>query len=158
MHIYPLFLWKYRYFWYWNQTILHWGGMWYGMITEEKLLFFINNHYAEAITLDTVADSLGFSKYYVSRQFKSYMHSNFCDYLNKIRTKAAAEMLRTSDYSITDIAMRAGFQSISSFNRTFKIIYGCSPTKFRNQCMISTYSPAGTWSNAQRETPMAGFP
>jgi hypothetical protein len=38
------------------------------------------------------------------------------------------------------------------------MIYGCSPTKFRNQCMISTYSPAGTWSNVQRETPMAGFP
>jgi AraC-like DNA-binding protein len=114
------------------------------MITEEKILFFINNHYSEAITLETVADSLGFSKYYVSRQFKSCTHCNFCDYLNKVRSKAAAEMLRSSDFSITEIAMRAGFQSIASFNRTFKSIFGCSPTKYRSQYASGPLTPAMT--------------
>lgn len=98
---------------------------------KEEILFFINSHYMDPITLDEVADAVGLSKYYLSRNFKKMTDCSFCEYLNNKRVDAAAEMLTRSDNSVTFIALQAGFQSISSFNRIFKDVKGCSPKQYR---------------------------
>lgn len=98
---------------------------------EERVLYFINAHYMDPISLDDVADSIGISKYYLSRNFKKLTTYSFCDYLNRKRVAAAVEMLLCTDTNITQIAMLSGFQSISSFNRVFHQVMGCSPKEFR---------------------------
>ena len=56
---------------------------------------------------------------------------SFNDYVNTYRFNTASEMLITTDASITEIAYESGFQSIRSFNNTFKKLSGLSPSEYR---------------------------
>ena len=95
------------------------------------LLDFINTHYADDLNLDAVAAMAGFSKYHFVRLFKQYTGYTFCDYITYRRIKVAEEMLDNSTLSITEVALQAGFPSISTFNRIFKQHKSCSPSEYR---------------------------
>ena len=97
-----------------------------------NLLEYIDNHYTEDLTLENTADIIGFSKYHFSRLFKQYTSFTFCDYLKHRRIQAAEMLLEQPEYSITEVALQAGFPSISTFNRIFKEYKNCTPTEFRN--------------------------
>lgn len=73
----------------------------------------------------------GFSKFHFSRLFKQYTSLTFNEYLNHRRLKAAEELLAAPDLSITEIALRSGYASLSTFNRLFKQIKHCTPTEYR---------------------------
>lgn len=94
---------------------------------------YIDTHYMENINLDDIADSIGFSKYHFSRLFKEYTNYTFCAYISQRRIKIAEELLEQPDLSITEVALQAGFPSISTFNRLFKQIKGCSPSEYREK-------------------------
>ncbi|MCQ2519322.1 MAG: AraC family transcriptional regulator [Lachnospiraceae bacterium] len=98
-----------------------------------QTLEYIDSHYMEDISLESVAFQAGFSKFHFSRLFKQYTDYTFCDYLCYRRIKAAEELLAIPDFSITDVAMQAGFSSISTFNRLFKQQKGCSPSEYRSK-------------------------
>ena len=59
------------------------------------------------------------------------MNCTFYDYLIGRRIKASEILLSQHDLSITDVALQAGFSSISTFNRTFKTKKGCTPGEYR---------------------------
>ena len=92
---------------------------------------YIDENFANDITLDDAAAFSGFSKFHFSRLFKEYMNCTFYDYLIGRRIKATEILLTRDDLSITDIALQAGFSSISTFNRTFKLKKGCTPGEYR---------------------------
>lgn len=98
-----------------------------------QALEYIDNHYMEDVSLEDVADQIGFSKYHFSRLFKQYTDYTFCDYLTFRRIKVAEDYLASPDYSITEVAMQAGFSSISTFNRLFKQQKGCTPSEYRSK-------------------------
>lgn len=98
-----------------------------------QALEYIDNHYMEDVTLEDVADQIGFSKYHFSRLFKQYTNYTFCDYLTYRRIKVAEDYLASPDYSVTEVAMQAGFSSISTFNRLFKQQKGCTPSEYRSK-------------------------
>jgi len=58
---------------------------------------------------------------------------NYVRYLNITRVSQAAEQLSNGGKSITQIAMDCGFNSVRSFNRTFKEIMGCTPSDYISQ-------------------------
>lgn len=93
---------------------------------------YINEHISEDLQLETVADVAGFSKFHFSRIFKQYSHMNYYDYLCTQRIKAAESLLFSPSLSITEVALQSGFASLTTFNRTFKKIKGCTPTQYRN--------------------------
>ena len=97
-----------------------------------NLLDYIDTHYTDDLTLEDMADIIGFSKYHFSRLFKQYTNFTFCDYLKHRRIQAAEMLLEQPEYSITEVALQAGFPSISTFNRIFKEYKNCTPTEFRN--------------------------
>ncbi len=102
-------------------------------IEKFNLIFdYINHHYSDTVTLETVADVAGFSKFHFSRLFKQYTNMSFYDYLNQRRVKEAEKLLLDPDLSITEVAMRSGFSSIATFNRVFKGFKECTPTEFKN--------------------------
>ena len=92
---------------------------------------YINQHYAEDLTVDGMAKRLGLSRFYFSRLFKQYSLYTFCGYLTMRRVKAAEQMLAVPGPSITDIAYRCGFGSPSSFSRIFHEQKKCSPSGYR---------------------------
>lgn len=97
-----------------------------------QVLRFIDTHFTEDLTLEQTAAVAGFSKYHFSRLFKQYSGQNFYEYLCFRRIKSAETLLMNPGIPITDVALRSGFSSLSTFNRTFKKIKNCTPTRYRH--------------------------
>lgn len=92
---------------------------------------YLNTHYNENITLDSIAEVAGFSKFHFSRLFKQFTDQSFNDYLNQKRIKESESLLLKPGLSIADIAKMTGFTSMSTFNRVFRSFKGCTPTEFK---------------------------
>ena len=91
---------------------------------------YTDSFFENPITLDSLAEALGYSKYHISRILNSNGVS-FNEMLNARRIKAAETMLRDNNSAVTQIAFNAGFTSITTFNRVFRKIKGCTPSEFR---------------------------
>ena len=95
------------------------------------VLKYIDNNFMYDITLEQLADVAGYSKYHFSRIFKQYNSMSYLQYINARRTKAAELLLLDPGIPITEVAMRSGFKSLTTFNRIFKEIKHCTPTDFK---------------------------
>ena len=95
------------------------------------VLKYIDNNYMYDITLEQLADVAGYSKYHFSRIFKQYNAMSYLQYINARRTKAAELLLLDPSVPNTEVAMRSGFKSLTTFNRIFKEIKHCTPTDFK---------------------------
>lgn len=102
------------------------------------VLDYIDTHYSENITLEEAAGIANFSKFYFTRLFKQYTNQTFYDYLSAKRIRAAEQMLIVPNLPITEISLKSGFSSLSSFNRTFKRLKGCSPSEYRTLYTIGS--------------------
>ena len=92
---------------------------------------YINEHFAEELSLEQMADLAGFSKYHFSRLFKQYTNTTFYRYLNEKRINHAKSLLIDPDISVLDAAIQSGFSSHTAFLRMFRNLTGCTPTRFR---------------------------
>lgn len=92
---------------------------------------YIRSHCHEALNLDQVAEHTGFSKYYFSRLFKNYTQMSFTEYLNRCRVSEAEKQLADPRKTVTEVAMDCGFNSISTFNRVFKLANNCTPAEYQ---------------------------
>lgn len=92
---------------------------------------YIQQNCEQALTLNMVAEHVGFSTYYLSRLFKQITSYSFVEYLTWQRIKLAQRLLADSQLSITEVSYQAGFKSISTFNRVFQQYLGCSPRDYR---------------------------
>ena len=97
----------------------------------KTILKYVEQHYAEHITIDDMAALTFYSKSHFMKFFKSHMGTGFIDYLNDYRLTMAERLLRSSDGSVLDIAEQSGFDSLSYFNRIFKRKYGEAPGRWR---------------------------
>lgn len=104
------------------------------------ILKYIDKNYMYDISLDSLASLAGYSKYHFSRTFKKESSSTFIELVNRRRIKAASVMLLEANLSITDIAMQSGFSSLTTFNRVFKKIKGCTPSEFKKMYKMSNTS------------------
>lgn len=96
-----------------------------------RVVEYINKNYAEPISLDSIARVAGFSKYYFSRLFTRYTGTPFSQYLLHKRISVASHLLCSTQIPVVQVSMQSGFSSLSTFNRTFKEIQGCTPTEYR---------------------------
>jgi AraC-like DNA-binding protein len=94
---------------------------------------FIADHQTEELSLDQVARSVNTSKFYFCKMFKKTTGINFTDYVSRIRTERAKNLMINPNLRVSEIAYEVGFQSLTHFNRVFKRILGRSPTDYRDQ-------------------------
>ena len=94
-------------------------------------LVHINEHYAEALSLDEISTQLGFNASYFCRIFKEATGATFTEYLNFVRVCKAERMLAKTQDGILEIANAVGICSVSYFNRIFKKYHNCSPSFYR---------------------------
>ena len=92
---------------------------------------YVENNYKQHPSLSELSKKLGYDYYYFSRIFNRMFSMSFNEYLNIYRFNAACEMLTTTDIPITDVAHESGFNSIRSFNNTFKRLAGVSPSEYK---------------------------
>ena len=93
---------------------------------------YIREHCTEQITLEQTAKVAGFSKYHFAHLFREFTGVTFYRYLNQQRIMRAQSMLADPECTVTEAAMQCGYVSLSSFNRMFKQVKGCTPSQFRN--------------------------
>ena len=80
------------------------------------IIQYIDEHYADKITLDEISRHFGYSKYYFSRLFNRLFHCSLNSYVNAVRLRAIEEMPdeESKTKKITDV----GFNSLSSYYRS----------------------------------------
>ena len=101
-----------------------------------KIISYVEEHYAEDITLTTLAESLSYEYHYLSRVLRKNFNIPFRTLLNMCRCEKAKEMISSTDLPLSVIANNCGFQSIRSFNRVFSEITGATPTSTRKGNVI----------------------
>ena len=97
----------------------------------QNIIFYINMHLLEDLSIEKVANEAGYSVGYFSNYFHKVLGVRFKDYITKLRIEYAKSLLNTTDYSISKIAFDSGFSSIPTFMRNFSHIVGTSPNQYR---------------------------
>lgn len=102
----------------------------HSIITEA--IDFMESHFSEEITLESVARKVAVSPYYLSKLFKSEKEQNFIDYLTCLRIEKAKELLSNDlDTSIKEICFKVGYNDPKYFSKVFKKYTGISPIEYR---------------------------
>ena len=94
---------------------------------------YISAHFAEEISLTSMARDLYVSPYTLSRIFSGVFHTNFNGYLNEFRLDYANYLLRYTTQTITEVYENAGFSSQRTFNRVFQERFHMTPREYREQ-------------------------
>lgn len=92
---------------------------------------YLQEHFAEPISLESVSRSVGFNPAYFSTLFKKETGQNFSDYLIKIRITQAQNMLTHTNMGIADIAVACGYSDVKYFSKLFKRNTSITPSEFR---------------------------
>lgn len=97
---------------------------------------YIRNHYREILTVDQIASCVGISRSYLAQLFATHLQYSTVDYIQAVRCDHAAYLLRTTRFTILDIALEVGFNSRQHFARTFAKIYEITPSQYRKTQLI----------------------
>ena len=89
-------------------------------------------NYHTDINLDTIANSIHFSKHHFVRIFKETVGISPMKYLLNTRLSAAKDLLCNTDMPIQEIADKVGYENALTFSRVFKNNENISPTEYRN--------------------------
>jgi len=101
------------------------------VITRAKQ--FILDHLAEDLSLGQVASAVHTSVFYFCKLFKKVTGINFTEFVSRARVEKSKNLLLNPNLRVSEIAYEVGFQSLTHFNRVFKVIVGKSPTEYRDQ-------------------------
>ena len=98
----------------------------------QEAMKYLEDHYAEDISLDKLSDLTATSKYHLAKEFKKYTSFSPHDYLIRLRINQARILLKTSSLPVVKIAHSVGFRDINNFNYLFKSRVGKTPLEYRN--------------------------
>ena len=92
---------------------------------------YIDSHYQEKITLDTLSEQFFINKYYLTRVFKEQFGVPVVSYLIQVRITHAKRLLRFTDHSIERIGQECGIGDANYFTRIFRKVEGVTPGGYR---------------------------
>lgn len=96
-----------------------------------EIQLFIRQHYADNISLNSLAEQFFLHPNYLSRLFKEKTGQNFIDYLTGVRMEKVKELLKNSNRKIVEICDLAGYDNPRYFSRVFKQYTGMTPSEYR---------------------------
>lgn len=96
-----------------------------------NVITYVEDHFREPVSLHDIAGHLGLGKEYFCRFFKKNMGISFLQYVNEVRVSRIYQDLIRTDAPVSELAEQNGFSNQKLFNRTFKEIYGCTPSSVR---------------------------
>lgn len=98
-----------------------------------QVMMYIQEHYAQALTLESIAANLNYSVPYLSSIFKKKTGYSVIDYLIQTRLDIAANLLIETDAKLKEVAENVGYKDPYYLSRLFKKYKGISPLRFRKQ-------------------------
>lgn len=102
-----------------------------GSVLGQRIKAYIDTRYAEEISLQSIADSLNVSPYYLAHVFKNMTGYSPLQYIVRRRIGEAQTLLITTDEPITRIAAQVGYGNPSHFNLLFAKNVGMTPREYR---------------------------
>lgn len=97
-----------------------------------RVLSYIEDHYMQDISLESVAAVAFMNPYYFSSFFKKHMKRNFKQYVTDLRMKQAIVLLKHTDMMVYEIAEKVGYNNARHFSDMFKKQIGKLPQEFKN--------------------------
>ncbi|WP_138494438.1 helix-turn-helix transcriptional regulator [Paenibacillus pinistramenti] len=107
----------------------------------EDALTYIENHLEQPLSVESVANNCGMSKYYFHRLFSALMGCSLSQYILSRRLNAALSLIHSSSLPLTDIAYQLNFGTQASFTRAFRRQYGAAPSSVRGHSSPLSPSP-----------------
>lgn len=99
----------------------------------DQALDYIHNHLSSRISVQEIAESIGYSESYFSHKFLEATGSTPYQFVLKCRIERAQLLLQTTSLSIQEIATQTGFNSVANFSHSFKKSVGSTPHQFRER-------------------------
>ncbi|WP_369753665.1 GyrI-like domain-containing protein [Flavobacterium sp. WC2409] len=119
------------------------------------IFLFIDENLDQELNLETIAKVGFYSPFHLHRIFKAITNETLNEYITRKRIeKTASILLHKPETTVTTLSLQYGFNSNSSFTRTFKKFYGLSPTAFRksNPNKYSKISTIESKNGQEKET------
>jgi AraC-like DNA-binding protein len=91
---------------------------------------FIHNNIHTKITIPEIAQSIPISPSYLSTIFKKHMKVTLVDYINTYRLEKSKDLIRTTNFNITEISNLLGYKTVHYFSRQFKATFDISPSAY----------------------------
>lgn len=102
-------------------------------LLQREMLIFIQNHYQEKLTLKMLSKQFHLSEKYISRYFKQHFFLTFKQYIQHLRLTKAKDLLESSEMSVLEVALEAGFPTVNYFIHTFKEMYEITPFQYKKK-------------------------
>lgn len=100
----------------------------------EKAVAYIGDHYMdENLSVSSLAEGVFVSKSFLVKLFKDHAGLTPLDYMNRFRCEQALALLECSEYTIEEVARKAGYSNAHTFIRIFKKLYGKTPGMYRSE-------------------------
>ncbi|NEN83123.1 response regulator [Paenibacillus elgii] len=96
------------------------------------MLAYLEEHYREDISLQTLAERFYVNPSYLSRLFKDEVGQIFTKYLMQLRIDKAKQLLKSTHLKVYEISEAVGYGDVKYFNKIFKDLTGLTPAEYRN--------------------------
>lgn len=93
----------------------------------EQVMALLKQNLAEPPLLEELGKKIGCSHFYLSRIFSTQTGQTITQYLRQLRMEKAAELLKSREYNVTEVALEVGYNSLSHFSAAFQETFGCCP-------------------------------
>lgn len=98
----------------------------------DRIINYIDTNFEKNIRVEDISMELGYSSSYISHLFSKHMGISIKSYYDNKRLEKAVKLLKESNISISNIAIKLNFKSVYSFSRAIKVKYGMAPSKIRD--------------------------
>lgn len=99
--------------------------------SAENIKEYIQEHFTEDLSLDTLVENFKLSKTYINRLLKNYSGKSFLEILLDYRMVKAEKLIAEGEYKVYEIAEQVGYHDQSYFIRVFKKKYGVTPNSYK---------------------------
>jgi len=102
----------------------------------QKILRYIDEHIVDKMSLSDIAKNIHLSKEYTSAIFTKEMGKSITEYINEQKVLVAAELIKTTDMSLGEVALTLGFENYNYFSRIFKKHHGISALQYKKNASL----------------------
>ena len=99
----------------------------------KKAQEFIENNFADRITVDQLADMLALGRRSLERRFKHATSNTVTEYIQRVKIEAAKKSFESSRKNINEVMYDVGYTDTKAFRTVFKKVTGLSPVEYRNK-------------------------
>lgn len=97
----------------------------------EHINRYVRSHLHQSVTISDIAEELGYSVSHLRAVFRDRLGVSLGRYMRESRLSEAAQLLQKSEFNVSEIGEKCGFESLYAFSRAFRKSYGIPPRTYR---------------------------